>query len=167
MLKGDDRPRLVCEGCGFVFYLNPKLVAGVIPVQDGRAVLLRRGIEPRRGAWTYPGGFVELGETVEEAACREAREEIGIDVQIRSLLNVYSRVSAGVVVVIYLADIVGGEPQTGREAIEVRAFAPEEIPWEHLAFPTTEWALREWVQRLREGRGGPETSGTYSSRERD
>ena len=142
---GDDRMRLVCVSCGHIAYINPKVVVGALPVVDGKVLLLRRGIEPRLGAWTYPGGFLEMGETAEEGACREAREELGVEIGGLRLLGLYSRPHAGVVVAVYLADLAGGEPRPGAEALETGFFAPADIPWEELAFPTTVSALKDWV----------------------
>ena len=147
----EDRPRLFCTACGYIFYQNPRIVAGVIPVLDQRVVMLRRGIEPRYGAWTFPSGFMELGETVEEAAVREAKEETNLDVAILSLLGIYSRVEAGTVAVVYLARVIGGEPQLNREAIEITAFLPDDLPWHDLAFPSTHFALQDWVRRVGAG----------------
>ena len=149
----DDRPRLVCEACGYVAYVNPKVVAGTLPTVDGRVLLLRRGIEPRRGMWTYPGGFLEMGETLEECAVREAEEELGILVGGLRLLGVFSRRQAGVVTVVYLSDLLGGEPHATHEALEAAYFGPDEIPWAELAFPTTVSALQAWKsmrERVRE-----------------
>ncbi len=143
----DDRPRLMCPACGQISYVNPKPVVGVLPVVEGRVLLLRRGIEPRLGAWTYPGGFLEMGETAEEGARREALEEIGVRLGNLTLLGVYSRPQAGVVVVVYVTDQVEGEPRLGSEALEASFFDPEEIPWNDLAFSTTVSALRDWVTR--------------------
>ncbi len=145
---GDDRLRLVCRSCGHIAYLNPKVVAGTLPVVDGRVVLLRRGIEPRLGMWTYAGGFVELGETTEECAAREAMEELGVAVGDLTLLGVYSRRQAGVVTVVYLSSLLEGEPHPTPEALEVSYFGPDEIPWSELAFPTTVSALKDWTARL-------------------
>ncbi len=150
LVEMEQRPRLACDRCGHIFYQNPKLVAGTIPIQDGKAIMLRRAIEPRRGFWTFPGGFVEMGETVEEAALRETKEETNLEVKITSLLNVYSRPSAGIVLVVYLASVVGGLPLRGREALEIATFSPAKIPWDLLAFETTEWALRDWVSLVQE-----------------
>ncbi len=148
----EDRPRLVCPQCGYIHYLNPKVVSGTLPVQEGKIWLLRRGIEPRLGYWTYPAGFQEIDETTEEAAIRETREEIGCDVQLRGLFGVYSRAGAPVNVV-YTADVTetGGIPCTSGEALEVRSFSPDDLPWDELAFPSTHAILRDWVRsRVRE-----------------
>lgn len=141
----DDRERLICPSCGHIAYINPKVVVAALPVVDGRVLLLRRGMEPRRNAWTYPGGFLEMGETAEEGVLRETREELGIQVGGLRLLGVYSRPGAGVVVIVYLAEVLCGEPRPSLEALESAFFGPEEIPWQELAFPSTVSALRDWV----------------------
>ncbi len=114
--------------------------------------LARRGIEPGAGRWSYPGGFLELGESAQEGARRETEEETRLLVEVGRLIGLYSRPHAGVVTVIYEAEVVGGEPLPGAESIEVQAFGPDEIPWDELAFSTTESALRDWVASL-PGRG--------------
>ncbi len=146
---GDDRTRLVCPRCGKISYINPKIVVGTLPVVEGRVLLLRRGIEPCYGKWSYAGGFLEMNETAEEGARRETREELGIGVDGLHLLGVYSRPPAGIVTVVYLADQIQGEPGPTSEALEGRFFTPEEIPWEDLAFPTTVSALRDWTSTVR------------------
>ena len=137
--------RIACSHCGYAAYYNPKPVASVIPVDDdGRVILLRRGFAPGQGLWTFPGGFVELGESVEQAAHREIDEELGIAIELGTLVGVYSRANDPVVLVVYRARALG-PPQTSPEAIEVRAFSVEEIPWEELAFWSTKLALRDAV----------------------
>lgn len=149
-LPSEHRPRLVCSGCGHIFYLNPRVVSGTLPVEDGKVWLLRRGIEPRAGYWTHPAGYQELDESTEEAAIRETLEEIGCEVALQRLLGVYSRPHAPVVNVIYLATIADPEqrPQLTPEAVEVRLFGPSDIPWDDLAFIGTAHALRDWVSSL-------------------
>lgn len=143
--EGDTRRRLVCLDCGFVHYINPRPVAGVIPVrEDGHVLLVRRAIEPRAGAWVFPGGFMDVGESAEEAATRETREEACLEVDGLALVGVYTRVEPGVVVIVYEGRALG-EPGVGDETSEVRWFAPIEIPWEELAFDSTTAALRDWV----------------------
>jgi ADP-ribose pyrophosphatase YjhB (NUDIX family) len=150
LLPTEDRPRLVCRGCGHIHYVNPKIVCGTLPVEDGRVWLLRRAIEPRLGFWTHPAGFQEWDETTEEAALRETREELGCDVDLVRLLGVYSRAGAPVVNVVYLAHprTRGGVPCTTKEALEVCAFLPLEIPRDALAFPSTALAVRDWLEDL-------------------
>jgi ADP-ribose pyrophosphatase YjhB (NUDIX family) len=147
-LKAGEPDRLVCGACGFVFYLNPKVAACAICAVGGRVVLLRRSIEPQYGKWVFPGGFVDRGETMTAAAARETREEVGLDVEIGALVGVYSYPGNEVVVVVYEATVVGGKPAIGDECLEVRAFEPEAIPWDDLAFDSTREALRAYVQRL-------------------
>jgi len=152
VLEQDHRPRLVCPD-GHVTWRNPRMVVGTLPVLDGRVYLARRAIEPRRGRWTYPGGFLELGEAAQEGARRETEEETQLRVEVGRLIGAYSRPWAGVVTLVYEADVVGGEPLPADETDEVRGFTPEEIPWDELAFSTTESALRDWVASL--PGGGP------------
>jgi ADP-ribose pyrophosphatase YjhB (NUDIX family) len=149
-LPGDDRDRLACIACGFVAYVNPRLVVTTLPVTEaGEVVLLRRGIEPGRGLWAQPGGFMEVDETVHEGAIRETLEETGLLVEPFEIVGLYSRPEAAIVVVAFAAVIVGGEPRPTPEALETRPFSPEAIPWREIAFRTTEWALRDWVRRVR------------------
>ena len=145
--EGDRKSRLVCIDCGFVHYLNPRPVAGTIPVRsDGKILLGRRDIEPRRGSWVFPGGFMDLGESAEEAAIRETREEVNLEVRNLELLGVFTRVGPGVVVVVYTAEAVG-EATVGEETSEIAWFAAHEIPWDEIAFDSTEAALRAWVAK--------------------
>lgn len=146
----DDKERLVCGECGFVFYLDPKVAAGTIPEVDGKLILTRRAINPCRGKWVFPGGYVERGETVGDAAVRETLEETNLEVTLDGLLNVYSYTGALVVVIVYTARVTGGVLKAGPECLEVKAFDPRDIPWDELAFPSTADALKEWLAR---GRG--------------
>jgi len=142
----DHRKRMWCPACGFVAYVNPRLVVTTLPVTEaGEAVLILRGIEPGYGLWAQPGGFLEIDETVTEAAVRETLEETGLVVRPGELVGIYSRLEASVVTVMYEAQVVGGVPRVTPEALEVRAFAPAEIPWHLIAFKTSWWAIRDWV----------------------
>ena len=143
----EDRDRLVCVDCGHIHYINPKIVAGTIPVAERRVWLLRRAIEPRLGAWTFPAGFMEMGETVEEAAARDTREELNLEVRLCRLLNVYSRPVTSTVHIVYLAEALS-LPTGGKETLEFDSFAPEEIPWDELAFWSTREALQDWIKTL-------------------
>jgi ADP-ribose pyrophosphatase YjhB (NUDIX family) len=147
-LPEENRERLACDTCGFIAYVNPRLVVTVIPVtDDGEVILLRRGIEPGRGWWAQPGGFLEVDETVAEAAVRETLEETGLLVVPGEIVGLYSRLEAAVVVVAFEASIAGGEARTTPEALEVRTFPPEAIPWGEIAFKTSFHAIRDWVRR--------------------
>ncbi len=157
-VRGEDRDRLACDNCGFVAYVNPRPVVTTLPITDqGRIVLLRRGIPPGYGAWAQPGGFLEIDETAMEGAIRETLEETGLVVEPGQLIGLYSRPQAAILVVVFEARIVGGELRTSTEAIEVREFAPEEIPWSEIAFRTSTWGLRDWV-RLRRPDLDPDAS---------
>jgi ADP-ribose pyrophosphatase YjhB (NUDIX family) len=148
-VANETRDRLACGKCGFIAYLNPRLVVSTLPVtNDGRLVLIRCGIEPGHGMWAQPGGFLEIDETAHEGAVRETLEETGYIVDPDEVLGVYTRPQAAVVVLAWEARIVGGEARTSAESLEVTSFAADEIPWEKLAFQTTTWAIRDWV-RLR------------------
>jgi ADP-ribose pyrophosphatase YjhB (NUDIX family) len=147
-IEGEDRDRLACAACGFVAYVNPRLVVTTIPVNDsGEVVLLRRGIEPGRGSWAQPGGFLEVDETVTEAAIRETLEETGLIVAPGDIVGLYSRLEAAVVVIAFEARVVGGQYRLNPEALDIQEFAPDAIPWHGIAFKTTHWALRDWVRR--------------------
>src|SRR5262245_45288255 len=150
-LKISEPARLVCEQCQFVFFLDPKVAACTIIHQPGGIVLLKRAIEPGYGKWVFPGGYVDRGETVVDAAVREAKEEVNLEVRLLSLLGVYSYTHSPVIIIVYLAEAVGGLLQPADEALDVRLFAPEAIPWQELAFPSTQEALRQYVNRSREG----------------
>jgi 8-oxo-dGTP diphosphatase len=145
-VEEEQHIRKVCSGCGFIFYLNPKVVAGAVPRQDGRIWLVRRNIEPSSGCWTFPGGYVDLGETIADAAIRETHEETLLHIRLDGLLNVYSYANAGIVLVAYRATVVGGVAGITPESREVRAFRIADIPWPDLAFPSTRDALTDFVR---------------------
>ncbi len=149
-VAGDGRPRLQCESCGFIHYMNPRVVTAAIVEHGGRVLLQRRAIEPGRGRWTFPGGFLEIGETPEAGAVRETREETGLEVELHGLAGVYARPGPGIVLVVYAAASASDVAfAADGESTEVRWCAPDEIPWDELAFDTTEVALRDWSARRR------------------
>ena len=138
---------ITCPHCGYGAYYNPKPVAAAIPVTaDNQIILLRRGFEPGKGLWTFPGGFVDLGETVEDAARREAQEEIEAEVELQHLVGVYSKPDERVVLIVFAATIATA-PRPTPEAPEVYAFARNEIPWDELAFWSTTRALQDFLLR--------------------
>lgn len=146
--EGDNRERLVCSDCGHIAYENPKVVVGSVVVGDGRVLLCRRAIHPRRGFWTLPAGYLETGETLEEGAMREAAEEAGARILLEGILAVYSISRIAQVQVIYRAgfadDAAAPLISAGPESLDVALFAWPDIPWDDLAFPSVRWALHAW-----------------------
>ena len=147
-LKEKEPPRLVCPACAFVFYFDPKVAACAIFMLDGGIVLLKRGIEPEKGRWVFPGGFVDRGESVQDAAVRETLEEVNLKVSLVGILDTYSFKGNDVVVIVFSADVVGGTLEARDECLEVATFAPESIPWDQLAFESTRVALRDYIRRF-------------------
>jgi ADP-ribose pyrophosphatase YjhB (NUDIX family) len=146
LLKAGEPERLVCGACAFVFYVDPKLaVLALIPWQGG-LVMVRRAIEPGYGMWVVPGGFVDLGETLEEAVVREAQEEANLRVRVIRLLNAYSYHTSRTVILAYITEALGGELAPGDEELEARVFRPEEIPWELIPFRSTRDALKDYLR---------------------
>jgi ADP-ribose pyrophosphatase YjhB (NUDIX family) len=146
-VPGEHRERLWCAACGFIAYVNPRMVVTTLPLtKGGELVLLRRAIEPAYGTWAQPGGFLESDETAIQGAVRETFEETGLVVEPTAITGVYSQPRAAVVVVVYEARIIGGEAHPTAEALEVGAFRPEELPWSGIGLDTTLWALRDWVR---------------------
>ncbi|HTJ65052.1 MAG TPA: NUDIX hydrolase, partial [Alphaproteobacteria bacterium] len=141
---GDDRERLTCPDCGFIAYENPKMVAGSVVSVGDKIMLCRRAIEPRSGFWTLPAGFLELHETPEEGAAREAWEEARAKIAIDALLAVYSVPRISQVQLIYRATLAEPGFSAGPESLEVELFDWDEIPWDELAFPSVKWALDEY-----------------------
>ncbi len=150
----DHKEHKVCTKCGFVYFLSPKLVAGCIIADGDRTLLLRRGFEPSLGKWTYPGGFVDLGETPEKCALRETFEEVGMTVRDPDLLGIYAdrKDPAPIIVVTYVVRPGHDAPIVTAEATEIRYFGVDEIPWNDLAFDTTIQAMKAWAARTRKNR---------------
>jgi ADP-ribose pyrophosphatase YjhB (NUDIX family) len=151
-LKEGEPERLVCEACGFVFYLGPKLVAGAIVELDGEIVLIQRAIEPGYGKWTFPGGFVERGEVAEEAAARETLEETGLRIETSGIVGLYSYEGQIPAIAVFAGRVTGGDPEPLDETLDVRAFPRDGLPWAEMAFPSTEHALKDY---LANGGGAP------------
>jgi ADP-ribose pyrophosphatase YjhB (NUDIX family) len=141
---GDTRPRQVCGDCGFIKYDNPKVVVGSVARWQDRLLLCRRAIDPRRGFWTLPAGYLEIGETTAEGARREAVEEATAEIEIDGILAVYSVPRLSQVQVIYRARLLTPAIAAGPESLEVGLFRWEEIPWEEIAFPSVRWALADF-----------------------
>ncbi len=142
---GDHRERKVCDDCGFVLYENPKIVVGSVVVDASQRVLLcKRSISPGYGKWTLPAGYLELGETPEEGAMREALEEAEAKIRLTGLLGVYSVRHLSQVQLLYRASFEKPHFAAGEETLEARLFDWEEIPWEELAFPSVKWVLEKF-----------------------
>ena len=137
----DTLERHVCTGCGEVHYQNPKVVVGAVCSLGQSVLLCRRAIEPRSGFWTIPAGYLELGESTEEGARREAYEEARARIRIMGLLAVYNVVRIQQVQVLYRAELASAHFAPGEETLETRLFDWPEIPWDELAFPTVHWVL--------------------------
>lgn len=146
LLKEGDPERLVCESCGFVLYLGPKLVAGAIFELDGGILLVQRAIEPGYGKWTFPGGFVERGEKAEAAAEREVLEECGVEIEATGVLGLYTYEGQVAAIAVFVANVTGGEPAPLDETMDVKSFPRDALPWSDMAFPSTEHALKDYLR---------------------
>jgi 8-oxo-dGTP diphosphatase len=150
LLRPDEPERLVCEVCGYIFYLDPKVAVGtIIRTSDDRIVLVRRAIEPGYGRWVFPGGYVDRGELLEVAAVREAREESGLEIRLDGLINIYSYAGRAPIIIVYAATIAGGELCGNDECLEAQLFEANGIPWDALAFRSTGEALQDYLAGLR------------------
>ena len=133
-------------------YLDPKVAVGtIISADDGRLVLVRRAIEPGYGLWVFPGGYVDRGEHIVDAAVREAREESGLIVRVDGLVNIYSYAGTTPIIIVYSATVIGGDLCTDEECLEARLFSAGEIPWDELAFRSTRDALAAYYSNARQG----------------
>lgn len=141
---GDNRERLVCDDCGFINYINPKIVVGSVVTLGDKFLLCRRAIDPRDGYWTIPAGFMEERETTIEGAKREAWEEAYAKIEIDALLGIYNIPRISQVQMIYRAHLLDPNVKAGEETREVGMFTWHEIPWDDLAFPSVHWALDHW-----------------------
>ncbi|HTW75359.1 MAG TPA: NUDIX hydrolase [Steroidobacteraceae bacterium] len=139
---GDNRPRAVCRACGAIHYENPRIVVGCVPEWQGRILLCQRGIAPRRGYWTTPAGFFEIGETLQAGAARESLEEALVRVQIGSLLAVTHVLHAAQVHMTFRAQMLDAHIGVGAETLQVGLYEERDIPWDRIAFPSIDFALR-------------------------
>jgi ADP-ribose pyrophosphatase YjhB (NUDIX family) len=149
---GDHLPRLICDACGTVHYENPTLVVGCVPEHEGRILLCRRAIEPRRGYWTLPAGFIEFGETLEAGAARECWEEALAKVEIEGLLAVVSIPEIHQVLMFFRARLPVAQFGAGTESLDARLVLPEEIPWDEMAFSSSRFVLERYLADRAAGR---------------
>jgi ADP-ribose pyrophosphatase YjhB (NUDIX family) len=140
---GDNRERMVCGECGWVNYVNPKIVVGAVCRLDQKILLCRRAIEPRKGYWTIPAGFMEERESTSDGAAREALEEANAHLKMGPLLAVYNIPRISQVQMIYKAEMASPDVHAGEESLEVAYFDWDDIPWDELAFPSVTWALNQ------------------------
>ena len=148
--EGDHLPRAVCDRCGAVHYENPRVVVGCVPEWRGRILLCRRAIEPRRGFWTAPAGFLEIGESMHAAAARETAEEALAQVEVSSLLSVVNVLHAAQVHVMFRARLSAAEHGAGLESLETALFGEAQIPWDEIAFRSIHFALERYFADRRD-----------------
>ena len=139
-IEGTVRP--YCPACGYVVFLDPKIAAIVLLSTDGKLVMVRRGIEPAMGRWSFPSGYVDRGERVEKAAVREVKEETGLDARLDRMIGLYSGDESPVVLAVYAGTVVGGSLKAGGDATEAALFSPDDLP--DLPFPHDARILRDW-----------------------
>ena len=151
---GDNRYRYVCVSCETIHYQNPRIIAGTVPVWDGKILLCRRAIEPRYGYWTLPAGFMENAETTIEAAARETLEEALANVTIDGLYSIIDVPHINQVHMFYRATLVDGSFGAGEESLETRLFAADEIPWDEISFPTVKRTLEFFLSEMPSGNFG-------------
>jgi ADP-ribose pyrophosphatase YjhB (NUDIX family) len=149
---GDHLPRFVCDTCGTIHYQNPRVVVGCVPEYEGQILICKRAIEPRRGFWTVPAGFLENGETLQQGAARESQEEALAEVEIGSLLAVVSVVGAHQIHVFFRAKLRSPTFGAGPESLECMLVTPEQIPWADIAFPSTTFTLQRYLEDRAAGR---------------
>lgn len=147
----DDHVREVCEACGHIHYVNPKIVVGALPVWENKVLLCKRAIQPRMGFWTLPAGFMEVAETLEEGAARETREEAGADITLDALYTVISLPDIAQVYMLFRAQVIDGRFSAGRESLEVQLFDEADIPWDQLAFRTIGVTLKHFFADRKSG----------------
>ena len=153
MPQDDHRERHVCTVCNTIHYQNPKLIVGAIPEwEDGRILLCRRAIEPRRGLWTLPAGFMENGETTAQGAARETLEEANARVQIHELFGLYNLPYINQVQMLFRATLLDLDFSPGVESLDVQLFKEEDIPWEQLAFRPVKYALEHYFADRKRGK---------------
>lgn len=158
---GDERLRHVCDACGRIFYENPRIIAGCIPEWRDRILLCRRAIEPRKGFWTLPAGFMEIGETTEEGAARETLEEANARVEIGEIFSCVNVPIINQVHILFRATLLDLDFSAGPESLEVELLKEQEVPWDQIAFPSIETSLRFYFEDRAAGRFSMHTASIY------
>jgi ADP-ribose pyrophosphatase YjhB (NUDIX family) len=150
--QGDNRPRYVCMSCGAIHYENPRIVAGCVAEHEGRLLLCKRAIEPRSGYWTVPAGFMELEESLPDAAARETFEEALARVDIGPMIASVDVLQAHQVHIFFAGKLNAPEFGVGEETLETILCAPRDIPWDDLAFPSVRLAIEQYLRNRETGR---------------
>ena len=150
--EGDTLPRHVCPACNVIHYHNPKMVVGCIPKWENKVLLCRRAIDPRRGLWTLPAGFMENAETLEQAAARETMEEANARVKIGNLYTIYNLPNINQVYFLFLAELLDLNFEPGIESLDVELFKEEEVPWDEMAFRVISIPLKRYFEECRTGK---------------
>jgi len=141
----EDTERFHCPSCSAIHYVNPKLVVGCLPRREDKVLLCKRAIEPCKGLWTLPAGFMEMGESVEQGAMRETLEEANAQVEIVKLFSIYSLPRIGQIYMIFLADLINLDFRPNKETLEVRLFSKSAIPFEQIAFTAIRYTLEKFA----------------------
>jgi ADP-ribose pyrophosphatase YjhB (NUDIX family) len=149
---GDTRERAVCPACNTIHYQNPLNVVGTVPYWGDKVLLCKRNIEPRKGKWTLPAGFLELGETTAQGAARETDEEAGARIELEGLFTVISVARVGQVHLFYRARLLSDQFAPGTETMEAQLYAEDDIPWDEIAFRTVKETLERFFADRRSGR---------------
>jgi len=145
--EGDNRQRAVCTACHTIHYVNPRIIAGTLPMFENKMLLCKRAIEPRKGYWTLPAGFMEQGETLEVGAERETMEEAGIDITCGQLLASISVPHISQVHIFFLTHMAdANHAQSTSESLEVKLFDIADIPWDEIAFPTVKQTMELYLE---------------------
>jgi ADP-ribose pyrophosphatase YjhB (NUDIX family) len=142
--EADDRPRDVCDSCNTIHYSNPRIIVGIVPTHNEKVLLCKRAIEPRKGFWTLPAGFMENGETLLDGAIRETWEEAKATVGDAELYRIFDLPHINQVYMMYRAELVDKTFGPGQESLEVELFAEQEVPWDQIAFPIVTESLKDY-----------------------
>ena len=143
----EQKKRKVCKKCGFIDYKNPKVVAGSLVVRNKKFLLCKRAIEPSYGKWTFPSGYLDVSETPEEGAIREAKEEVNIKIKLNKLFAIFTVREKNLIQFVFLASHINKNFRPGIETLEARYFDYDEIPWKSLAFPSVSWVLKKYTDK--------------------
>jgi len=150
--EGDNLERDCCTKCDSIHYLNPRVIVGTVPIKDNKVLLCKRAIQPRYGLWTLPAGFLENGETIEEGAFRETKEETNTEVEMGNLYAIFNIPQINQVYMLHLAEVINEDYSKTSESLEVKFFTESNIPWEELAFPFVPRTLKNYFKDSKNGK---------------